>query len=106
MRALFMLATTVAATAAAPVAGKSHVVAQKDKQFAAASISVAAGDSIVFKNDDAVVHNVFSADPNFKFNLRAQAPGSSNAITFDKPGTFQVRCAIHPTMKLAVTVAP
>jgi plastocyanin len=60
----------------------------------------------VFRNDDAVVHNVFSSDAAFRFNLRAQAPGASTAVAFDQPGTFHVRCAIHPNMKLDVTVAP
>lgn len=104
MRTLLLLLGGAAATVA--VTPHAHVVSQKDKQFSAQAITVARGDSIVFRNEDGVVHNVFSSDGAFKFNLRAQAPGSTNAIVFDTPGTVQVRCAIHPTMRMAVTVTP
>lgn len=102
--ALLVLAATSGVASTAVV--RSHAVSQKAKQFGAATITVSKGDSIVFKNEDDVVHNVFSSSADFKFNLKAQAPGTSASVAFDKPGTHSVRCAIHPTMKLAVTVTP
>jgi plastocyanin len=102
---VFLLIGSAAVTLVA-AKGRTHVVTQKDKQFSSAALTVAKGDSVVFRNEDGVVHNVFSSDPNFKFNLRAQAPGTTNAVAFDTPGTVQVRCAIHPTMHMAVTVTP
>ena len=82
-----------------------HVVEQKGKVFSVGTLTVKAGEKIVFRNSDAVAHNVFSASAGFPFNLKTQAPGAESSISFDKEGTVQVRCAFHPTMKLAVTVA-
>jgi hypothetical protein len=38
------------------------------------------------------------------FDIRRQAPGGSSSITFSKEGVAEVRCSIHPKMKLLVTV--
>jgi plastocyanin len=104
MRLAILLAAVLGATATA--SHRSTEVVQRNKTFSTASVTIAKGDSLVFRNDDGVVHNVFSADPGFRFNLRAQAPGASSGVKFDAPGSFHVRCAIHPTMKLDVTVTP
>jgi plastocyanin len=41
-----------------------------------------------------------------KFDSGEQAVGKEVTLRFDHEGTFAVRCAIHPTMHLDVTVAP
>ena len=33
-----------------------------------------------------------------------QAPGGSSKVPFDKEGVAEVRCSIHPKMKLIITV--
>jgi plastocyanin len=81
-----------------------HVVSQKNKSFSVNALSVKVGERVVFTNDDAFAHNVFSSSAGFIFNLKVQAPGASMPISFDQPGTVDVRCAFHPTMKLSVTV--
>ena len=83
-----------------------HVVSQKNKAFSEAKLTVRAGEKVVFKNDDAVPHNVFSGSTGHAFNLKTQAPGTESHTTFEKAGTVEVRCAFHPAMKLTVTVAP
>ena len=83
-----------------------HVVSQKNKAFSTAALSVRVGEKVVFRNDDAVPHNVFSATAGSTFNLKSQAPGAESQTTFEKAGTVEVRCAFHPAMKLTVTVAP
>ena len=85
---------------------KDHEVIQADRLFKPSTITVKAGDTIVFKNADSVVHNVFSTAAGDQFDLRIQKPGDATSRKFDKPGTYNVRCAIHPAMKLAITVAP
>ena len=79
-------------------------VGQKDKSFAQSEVTVKVGGKIVFKNDDIVVHNVFSGTEGQQFNLKTQVPGSESSKTFDKEGTVEVRCAIHPKMKMVVKV--
>ena len=85
----------------------NHRVGQKNKTFSVSTLSIALGDKVTFNNDDDTVHNVYSADKraNF-FNLKAQAPGTSSSIVFDKAGVYEIRCAIHPQMKLLITVNP
>jgi len=84
--------------------GQNHVITQKDKTFSATELTVKTGDTIVFKNDDDVTHHVFSQTAGFEFNSRTQAPGAEASISFDKAGTVEVRCAIHPKMKAIVHV--
>jgi plastocyanin len=84
--------------------GEEHLVIQKDRAFSVSELTIKAGDSIVFKNADDVMHNVFSISPGMQFDIRRQAPGGSSTVQFAKEGTAEVRCAIHPKMKLMVTV--
>ena len=41
-----------------------------------------------------------------KYDSGEQSVGNEITLRFDKEGRFAVRCAIHPTMHLDVTVAP
>jgi len=91
---------------ALPAHAEEHSVSQVDKEFSASEITIRAGDSIVFKNEDSVAHNIFSRSEGFRFNLKKQEPGAEDAIPFEKAGVAEVRCAIHPRMKLIVTVEP
>jgi len=70
-----------------------------------ATIEVKQGDSLTFRNEDTVVHNVFANGGENKFEIKAQLPGQATTVTMDKPGDTEVRCAIHPGMKLKVSVA-
>jgi plastocyanin len=83
---------------------QEHVVGQKAKTFSVATLKVASGDTLVFKNDDRVTHNIFSAAKGHEFNLQAQPPGASASIQVSGVGDMEVRCAFHPKMKLVVTV--
>lgn len=85
-------------------AAADQTIHQKGRVFSQDAITVKKGETIVFLNDDTVPHNVMSASTGNEFNLGSVAPGTSVPVTFDKPGTVAVICAIHPRMKLAVTV--
>ena len=97
--------TTAAAflLASAAAAASEHVVVQKEKTFSHSTLAVHSGDTIVFKNEDPVVHNIFSKSEVMTFN-DMQDPGEETRVTVDDAGTFVVRCAIHPKMKLTVHV--
>ncbi len=62
------------------------------------------GDSISFKNEDPFSHNIFSLSDTKTFDLGTYPQGQAKKVTFDKPGTVDVECAIHPDMKLTVEV--
>ena len=88
-----------------PVAHATEVVIdQQNKEFSQKSVSIKVGDSMKFVNKDDMVHDVHSTSDGYDFDLGAQKPGSETSYTFDKPGKVKVRCAIHPKMKLEVTV--
>lgn len=83
---------------------KEHKINQKDREFSAAEITIKPGEKIVFQNDDEVTHNVFSTSKVNAFTIKVQKPGESSTVDFTEEGTTEVRCAIHPKMKLTVTV--
>ncbi len=90
------------------------LVTQKEKTFiapnggpaadGATELTIKKGQTVTFKNEDNVAHNVFSKGA--KFNLKIQAPGEQKSFAFDEPGIHEVRCAIHPKMMLKVKVTP
>jgi plastocyanin len=87
-----------------PAGAAEYVVSQRDKTFSMENVTIRPGDTLVFRNDDPVNHNVFSAAAGLEFNLQSQKPGESSKVTLWTEGTTEVRCAFHPRMKLTVTV--
>ena len=77
------------------------VVSQKSRSFRPGEINIVHGDTITFTNEDSYIHQVYA---NGLFESDEKAPGENLNQTFPNPGTFQVRCRIHPTMKLTVRV--
>jgi len=102
---VFVAALLAACTIAlSPALAKEFTVTQKGQQFTPRTLTLKVGDEIVFINDDTGTHNVFSESPGNAFDLKAQRPGSKTNVTFSAAGQVDVRCAIHPTMRLSVTV--
>jgi len=87
-----------------PAAAAEIEVTQADKDFSVHEITASAGDAIVFKNNDSVAHNVHSSTSGHRFDLGLQKPGSSARLELPDPGDFTIRCAIHPKMKVQISV--
>jgi plastocyanin len=104
MRRILHRFTAAAAMMVMPALAAEHLIVQKDRAFSQSEITIKTGESIVFKNADEVTHNVFSVSPGMEFDIRRQAPGASSTVVFSKEGVAEVRCSIHPKMKLLVTV--
>jgi plastocyanin len=81
-----------------------HVVSQKGKAFSTKVLTVKVGDTVSFRNDDPFFHNIFSLSSGNDFDLGSYPQGQSRKTTFNKEGTFDVECAIHPEMKMVVKV--
>jgi plastocyanin len=94
----------LAFTACLPAIAAERTIEQKNREFSQAEITISPGDSLIFKNSDDIVHNVFSVSKGMEFDIRRQAPGESSKVPFNNPGEAQVRCSIHPKMKLTVKV--
>ena len=95
-----------AALVVAPAIGMAaeHVVSQKGEAFNVKKIKVKAGDSVKFVNEDPFSHNVFSLSAAKNFDLGTYPQGGAKSVTFDKPGTVEVECAIHPDMQMVIEV--
>jgi plastocyanin len=100
-KAIWILGALLAAGAAQAA---EQVVTQKNKSFSAKKLSLKVGDSLKFVNEDPFPHNVFSLSDAKSFDLGSYGQGGSKAVTFDKPGTVEIECAVHPDMKMVVEV--
>jgi cytochrome c peroxidase len=87
------------------VRAASVTIDQSGQHFSAKSATLNHGDSIVFANRDDVTHNINVIDEDDDAtDLGLQKPGESLTYKFDKAGRFKVRCSIHPSMKMTVSV--
>jgi plastocyanin len=102
LRTLIVCAIAGAVTPASGAGG--FEISQKNKQFSVATLTIKPGDKVMFKNDDDIIHNVFSTSKGSEFNTSAQKPGSVFEQTFSSEGVVDVRCAFHPRMTLTITV--
>ena len=98
-----LLAAAIAMTAGI-VDAAEYTITQKGKQFSVTTMSAQVGDTVVFVNDDKFAHNIYSETPGFEFNFRQQMPGEEDILVFDKAIVIDVRCAIHPRMKMTISV--
>jgi plastocyanin len=82
----------------------SHRIVQKGRAFDAADVTIAAGDDLLFTNEDPFLHQIYVNSPTMNFESSEQPPGQTVDVRFPTAGAFTVRCHIHPTMSLSVTV--
>jgi plastocyanin len=85
----------------APAFADDHVVAQSGRMFHPGEITIAKGDTLTFTNQDDFIHQVYVSG---LFDSDERAPGQTLTESFPDSGTFEVRCHIHPKMKLVVHV--
>ena len=99
-----------AATAVSfPASAADIMISQKEKTFIlngehVEELTVNAGDTVHFKNEDPFFHNIFSLSDLKTFDLGSYPAGESKSITFDKPGEAEIECAIHPEMYMIIEV--
>jgi len=68
--------------------------------FAPNPITVSAGGSVTWTNNDSVTHTSVGG----AWNSGAIAPGGQFSMTFSSAGSFPYHCSIHPGMVGTVTV--
>jgi plastocyanin len=91
---------TGAAIGASPV-----VISQMDREFKPSNVKIKRGEILQFVNDDGDLrHHAYLKTASFSFDSGDQVPGSKFEVAFTAAGEFNVRCAIHPKMKLVVNV--
>lgn len=71
-------------------------------KYAPATLQVAPGSTVEWKNDDLTPHTVTSTTK--QFDSGAIAPGATWRRIFPSAGEFPYVCTFHPEMKGAVIV--
>ena len=96
-------AATTEEQAAPEASGGGTEVSMKDIKFDPEQVTVKAGDTVTWVNDDSVGHDVTGDD--FKSGEPgAMQNGDTFEHTFDQAGTFDYVCTVHPGMEGSVTV--
>ncbi|HEY4776500.1 MAG TPA: cupredoxin family copper-binding protein [Candidatus Acidoferrales bacterium] len=90
--------------ASAQGAAKSQEVVVKIDNFSYMphDITVAAGTTVIWVNNDDIPHTVVSTTDAFK--SKALDTDDKFSFKFDKPGTYEYFCSIHPKMTAKVIV--
>lgn len=93
-----LIATTETVTSA----GETHQVFIEQFEFAPASLTVKAGDTVEFVNRDIVPHTASETD--FEWDTEELANGKSARVEFSIAGTNDYFCAYHPLMRGRIVV--
>jgi LPXTG-motif cell wall-anchored protein len=83
-------------------AAASASVTIRDFAFSPRSVTIDAGDTVTWTNEDDVEHSATAEDGSFDTGTFGN--GQSRSHTFDTAGTFQYVCTPHPFMKGTITV--
>jgi plastocyanin len=101
MRSVFAAAAILALTMTAFAADAAHTIAQRDRTFRPGEVTINRGEALTFTNQDAFIHQIFVPG---LFDSEEKNPGENLTENFPQAGTFEVRCHIHPKMRLVVHV--
>jgi plastocyanin len=83
--------------------GAGAQVTMKDIKFDPSEVTVKAGDTVTWTNEDSVGHDVTGDD--FKSgDPGGIGDGDTFEHTFDEAGTFKYVCTVHPGMEGTVKV--
>jgi len=73
--------------------------------FTPPQISVQKGGTVTWTNNDSIAHTVIDDLSNVGGPASGNIePGSTYSFTFDKTGSFQYHCSIHPSMRGTIVV--
>lgn len=82
------------------------ILDQRNKRFLPHVLAVPVGSQVDFPNHDPIFHNAFSSFAGQPFDTGLYAPGTSQKITFRRPGVVRVFCNIHAQMSAVIVVVP
>ena len=72
--------------------------------FVPARLTVKAGTTVTWRNEDDIPHTVTSAARLFK--SKALDTDDSFSFTFTEPGIYEYFCSLHPRMTATIVVEP
>jgi plastocyanin len=77
-------------------------VVMKDMAFDPATVTIKAGETVTWTNEDSASHTVVGDGGEFESD--SLSTGDTFSFTFDTAGTYAYHCSIHPSMKASVIV--
>ncbi|HJU15978.1 MAG TPA: cupredoxin family copper-binding protein [Stellaceae bacterium] len=111
MSKILLLAAALAVAPSAVFAGETvtaanapATVAIHNFQFVPATLTVVAGTTITWQNDDSSPHTV--TEKGRVFHSAALDTKETFSYTFTKPGEFTYFCTLHPMMTGRIIVEP
>ena len=99
---LSLLAASCGGEAGGGAAPRSHLVEMRTFAFAPAELTVAEGDTVVWRNADILPHTATAAG---EFGS-GSVPAGGEWRWVATAGDFAYLCTFHPTMKGVLTVTP
>jgi plastocyanin len=90
------------AARAVPSKPRTHTVIIEGTRFQPETLTVRAGDTVVWVNKDLFPHSATAS--NATFNSEVIAAGASWRYVARKKGEFAYTCVFHPTMTAALVV--
>jgi amicyanin len=99
---LALAATLFAALAGAPARAADTEVKISNFTFNPPQLTVKAGSTVTWSNDDDIPHTVTSATLAFK--SAALDTDDKFSFTFSTPGTYKYFCSLHPHMTGTIVV--
>lgn len=73
---------------------QAPAVSIENFSFKPQALTIKAGTTVTWTNNDTVVHNIKSAE----FSSPDMKQGDTFQHKFDKAGTYDYNCGVHPTM--------
>jgi plastocyanin len=92
------------------VAIVANAATMGDKAYSPNPIEVKVGEGVTWSNDDSQIHTATSgaagaADAGSVFDSGILSPDATFDFVFDKAGTYDYYCTMHPQMVGSVTVS-
>ena len=105
LAALLAAASSVASAAdATATAAPSNVIEIHNMRFEPAALTVTAGTTVTWVNNDGTAHTI--SDRTKAFRSAALDTKDKFSFTFATPGDFTYFCTLHPMMVGKITVKP
>jgi amicyanin len=92
---ILLLAALLVVTFASEAQAKTYTVSIKNMAFEPKGLTISAGDTVTWTNNDPMLHDV---DLDNLGKSPEMSKGQTYSKTFDRPGTYGYDCDIHPSM--------
>lgn len=99
-------APSVEAPAGAPVEATPPLVHEILPAAEPCTLTIEVGQQLVFINQDAICHSLFSSSAANEFTTGLLQPRDRAGVHFANPGTVQVYCSLHDHRQLTIHVLP